>query len=215
MKTVRLDNPENLTPRERYCTLVASYFAVGKRDATLKIMKRGMKNERLPERMFGELFLHLSLLLGFPAMLEGLMILRTIQRATNKGYERSVSANEASKQGRSILKRVYGNTLDLLLVNLKSLHGIVPEVIVRDVYGRIISRPGLSLREREIINVVVLSIQHLEQQLFSHIRGALRLRVDPKLLRTAILLAAKIAETDPSTSLQLLSSLAGSRKSPR
>ncbi len=178
-------------------------------------MKRGVRNERLPERLFSELFLHLSLLLGFPAMLEGLTMLRTIQMASNRRNERVVGANEASKQGRRILKRVYGNTLDQLLVNLKSLHRIVPDVIVRDVYGRIISRAGLSLREREIINVVVLSIQHLQQQLFSHIRGALRLRVSPELLRTVIFLAAKIAKTDPSNSLQLLSSLAGSRKSNR
>ncbi len=212
MSKVRATKPRNLTTREWYCLLISSYFAAGKRDETAKIMRKGIKNEGLQERMFSELFLHLSLLLGFPTMLDAFAMLRTIAGKSVRPCKNPMNNGDTVKEGRKTLKRIYGNTVNRLLVNLKSLHDVVPDIIVRDVYGRIISRPGLSLREREIVNVVVLTIQHLDQQLYSHIRGALRLRVTSETLRSSILLATQIAGTDPGYSLQLLSSLSGSRK---
>jgi 4-carboxymuconolactone decarboxylase len=165
--------------------------------------------------MFSELFLHLSLLLGFPTMLEGLTTLRTIAAKPAAGPVKAERVALVKKRGMNKLQRIYGSTLNRLLANLRSLHDDVPEMIVRDVYGGIISRRGLSLCEREIVNVAVLSIQQLDQQLHSHIRGALALRVSKKSLRTVIIVAARIAQTDTEISLNLLSSLAGSRKSPR
>jgi alkylhydroperoxidase/carboxymuconolactone decarboxylase family protein YurZ len=41
-------------------------------------------------------------------------------------------------------------------------------------YGRVMSRPGLDLPLRELCVVAVLSGQHVEPQLESHLRGALR-----------------------------------------
>ncbi len=165
--------------------------------------------------MFSELFLHLSLLLGFPTMLEGLTTLRAVATKPTATSVKTESVVLVMKRGKDVLKRIYGSALNQLLANLGSLHDDVPEMIVRDVYGRIISRRGLSLREREIVNVTVLSIQQLDQQLYSHIRGALALHVSKKSLRTVISLAARIAHADPGISLNLLSSLAESRKSIR
>jgi 4-carboxymuconolactone decarboxylase len=169
----------------------------------------------MQERMFSELFLHLSLLLGFPTMLEGLTTLRTIAAKPAAGPVKAERIALVKKRGMNKLRRIYGSTLNRLLANLRSLHEDVPEMIIRDVYGRTVSRRGLSLREREIVNVAVLSIQQLDQQLHSHIRGALALRVSRKSLRRIINMAARIAHTDPKISLNLLSSLARSRKSSR
>ena len=41
-------------------------------------------------------------------------------------------------------------------------------------YGKVLSRKGLSLKERELCIVSVLSILRFEDQLYSHISGAVR-----------------------------------------
>jgi alkylhydroperoxidase/carboxymuconolactone decarboxylase family protein YurZ len=210
-----LNIPERFTKREWYCVLIATHLTVDRRSEVSRLIEKGIRKDGVPERLFSELFLHLSLLLGFPTMLEGLSMLRTIVAKSGTSSRKSARGTLVTKRGRKTLERVYGSTLDRLLTNLRSLHDIVPDVIVRDVYGRIISRRGLSLREREIVNVVVLSIQRLDQQLYSHIRGALRVQVSEETLRVAIRTAARIARTSPRTSLNLLASLAGSKKSLR
>jgi alkylhydroperoxidase/carboxymuconolactone decarboxylase family protein YurZ len=210
-----LIRPKQLTKREWYGVLIATYFTVGRRTMASHIIERGIKYDLLPEYLFSELFLHLSLLLGFPTMLEGLTILRAIAAKSSTSKKESASTSVVMKRGRKTLERIYGTTLNRLLANLQHLHDDVPDVIVRDVYGRIIARRGLTLREREIINVVVLSTQRLNQQLYSHIRGALRLHVTEESLRAVIQTAARITRTSPRTSMELLSSLARPRKSSR
>jgi len=41
-------------------------------------------------------------------------------------------------------------------------------------YGKVMGRKGLSLKKRELNNVVVLTVLKFEDQLYSHINGAFR-----------------------------------------
>ncbi len=214
-KQPKLVKPNHLSEREWYCVLIASYFAVGRREAAKQVLSDAFKRKRIPESLISELFLHLSLLLGFPSMLEGIAALRSVAPKTKTSRRPTLSGDQVMKRGLISLKRVYGRTLERLLTNLNALHDAVPDMIVRDVYGKIISRPGLSLREREVVNVVVLSIQRLDEQLYSHIRGALRLNVSEASLRVAIRTASRISRSDLQVPLTLLSSLAKSRRSIR
>ena len=199
---------EILTTREYHAVLVAALFAVGRREEAAEFVEHGIRSDRLPRRLFEELFLHLSLLLGFPSMLDGLARLREISSVDTK-HRRGIQESEKSvkNRGEKTFARIYGKTTDRLIANLGALHESVPSVIVRDAYGRIISRRGMSLGEREIVNVVVLSIQKLDRQLFSHLRGALRAGVRPATLRSAIILGSRKAGTIPRTALKMLSVL--------
>ncbi len=114
--------------------------------------------------------------------------------------------------GRQTIRRLYGKTTDRLIENLRNLHEQVPSIVVRDAYGRIIARKGMSLREREIVNVVVLSIQNLNRQLYSHLRGAMRVGVTRVALHDAILLASRATGMNPRTPLEMLASLTASRR---
>ncbi len=191
--------------------LIACYFAVGMRNKSLPILRRGLRDRRLTERSLAEVFLHLSLLLGFPTMLEGLAMLRSVMGDAKTSHTNKLSDKDRFARGTTVLKRVYGRMYDRLLANLKSVHPELPELITRDVYGRIISRPGLSLKDREVINVAVLTIQELHEQLYSHIRGALRLGVSAKNIERVILMSSRIGGTDPARSLSMLSKLIASR----
>jgi 4-carboxymuconolactone decarboxylase len=208
MKTSQPRKPGSLTTREYYAVLIAALFAAGRRDEAAALVERGLQKDLIPERFVRELFLHLSLLLGFPSMLDGLSRLRDVSDRTVTGRAtRREQEGDVVRRGNKTLRRIYGKATDRLLANLATLHEIVPSVIVRDAYGRIISRPGMSLREREIVNVVVLSIQKLDRQLYSHLRGALRVGVQPRALKECITLGTRAVRSSQDTALNLLSSL--------
>ena len=63
---------------------------------------------------------------------------------------------------------------------MAGFHPELAEWILDDGYGRVLSRPGLSIRERELIVVAVLSALRLPKQLESHVRGALRVGATPR-----------------------------------
>ncbi len=57
---------------------------------------------------------------------------------------------------------------------MERLHPALAEGILEEGYGRVLSRPGLSPRERELILVPVLAATRAWRQLPGHLRGARR-----------------------------------------
>lgn len=57
---------------------------------------------------------------------------------------------------------------------MRSYHPALAVWIEEFGYGRVLARPGLSFRERELLAVAVLAALRLEPQAESHVRGALR-----------------------------------------
>ena len=53
-------------------------------------------------------------------------------------------------------------------------------------YGKVLSRPGLGIVERELANVAFLMGEDYEQQLHSHMRGALNVGATEELLKTVV-----------------------------
>lgn len=63
---------------------------------------------------------------------------------------------------------------------MKGFHPDLADWILEEGYGRVLSRGVLSIRERELIIVAVLSALRLPLQLESHLRGALRVGATPR-----------------------------------
>jgi 4-carboxymuconolactone decarboxylase len=61
-----------------------------------------------------------------------------------------------------------------MIGRMAGFHPDLADWILADGYGRVLSRPGLPIRERELIVVAVLAALKLPKQLESHVRGALR-----------------------------------------
>jgi 4-carboxymuconolactone decarboxylase len=68
---------------------------------------------------------------------------------------------------------VYGRAYHKLLVNLRTLHPALEDLVLVDAYGKVIGRPGLDLKRRELTTVAALAVLGTAQQLHSHLRGAL------------------------------------------
>ncbi|HEY5614592.1 MAG TPA: carboxymuconolactone decarboxylase family protein [Bacteroidota bacterium] len=191
-----------MTQREKTSVTLAALYALNKRNDALRVLER---NGHSPHHLV-ELFFHLSLLLGFPSMLDGmekLAILGLLPRNSSRG-----TRTKAYRQrGLKTLRRVYGAQTDKLLKSLKSIQPGLPAIIVEDVYGKVIARSGMTLRERELVNVTVLTIQGLNRQLHSHVRGALRVGVTPASLRDVLRFLARRYRVNVSAARELLSQL--------
>lgn len=78
------------------------------------------------------------------------------------------------RRGEALCRRIYGPVYDRMIARMAGFHPELAEWILADGYGRVLSRPVLSIRERELIVVAVLSALRLPRQLESHVRGAMR-----------------------------------------
>jgi 4-carboxymuconolactone decarboxylase len=72
-----------------------------------------------------------------------------------------------------VCRAVYGRAYHKLLVNLRALHPALEDLVLVDAYGKVIGRPGLDLKRRELTTIAATAVLGAAQQLHSHLRGAL------------------------------------------
>src|SRR5207237_1187388 len=68
---------------------------------------------------------------------------------------------------------VSGRAYPKLLLNLRALHPALEDLVLVDACGKVIGRPGLDLKRRELATVAAIAVLGTAQQLHSHLRGAL------------------------------------------
>lgn len=124
----------------------------------------------LPVRAIREAFLQLILFAGYPRAINALFLL---PRATG---ERPTGGTVASRRraGERLCRAIYGRDFAPLLRNMALLHPALAEGILEEGYGRVLSRKGLTPRERELILVPLLAALGAWRQLPGHLAGALR-----------------------------------------
>ena len=98
------------------------------------------------------------------------------------------------ERGREKLREVHG---DRSLATVESL-GDLGRLIVQVAYGEVYSRPGLSLRERQIASVAALVATGRSSQLPVHLRSSLRAGLTADELREVIIQTATIAGFPPA-----------------
>lgn len=89
-------------------------------------------------------------------------------------------------RGAALCRRVYGDSYARLMERMEGLHPELAAWILEDGYGRVLSRPGLTGRERELLAVAALAATPgAGPQLESHERGARRLGATAAEVRAA------------------------------
>src|SRR5213595_2463712 len=78
-----------------------------------------------------------------------------------------------AQRGSTVCAAVYGRAYHKLLLNLRALHPALEDLVLVDAYGKVIGRPGLDLKRRELCTVAAIAVLGAAQQLHSHLRGAL------------------------------------------
>lgn len=110
---------------------------------------------------------------GYPAALEGLRVLQEVwpgrARRTREG-----GVADWRRRGERLSRRVYGGVFPKLLLRVRAMHPDMAVWMVEQGYGRVLSRPGLPARLRELVAVTVLAAGGWQRQLHSHLLGAVR-----------------------------------------
>ncbi len=123
-----------------------------------------------------ELILQSYIFVGFPRALNAA---REWRRAS--GIAAPASDPEAHdedrelwrKRGEATCKIVYGATYDRLRSNIRALHPALDEWMIVEGYGKLLGRPALDLRRRELCIVATCAVLEQDRQLHAHLMGAL------------------------------------------
>jgi 4-carboxymuconolactone decarboxylase len=122
-----------------------------------------------------ELILQSYIFVGFPRALNAA---REWRRAS--GIAAPAADPEASgadqelwrRRGEATCKVIYGSTYDRLRSNIRALHPALDEWMIVEGYGKLLGRPALDLRRRELCIVAVCAVLEQDRQLHAHLRGA-------------------------------------------
>jgi 4-carboxymuconolactone decarboxylase len=98
------------------------------------------------------------------------------------------------ERGREKLREVPG---ERSLASIESL-GELGELIIQVAYGEVYSRPGLTLRERQIASVAALVATGRSSQLPVHLRSSLKAGLSAEEIQEVIIQTATIAGFPPA-----------------
>jgi 4-carboxymuconolactone decarboxylase len=142
----------------------------------------------VPTGWVEEAILQSYLFAGFPRTLNATREWRRISGVAAPAAEElpAPDLERWRQQGEATCELVYGKFYDKLRHNIHSLHPALDDWMVVEGYGKILSRPGLELRLRELCIVASCVAAGQDRQLHSHLHGALNTESTPKELSTAL-----------------------------
>jgi 4-carboxymuconolactone decarboxylase len=123
-----------------------------------------------------ELILQTYLFVGFPAALTAARMWRGI--LGHPAVETDILAEPVrlrawEERGENVCRTVYGTAYEKLRSNVSAIHPALDRWMVSEGYGKVLGRPGFDLVYRELCIVGLLAAGKWDEQLFSHLRGAL------------------------------------------
>ncbi len=135
---------------------------------------------KVPPLMVDEAILMAIVAVGFPRTLVGMRAWRRTaigdrlsaigEPAPGADYRRH---EEWTRQGEETCRIVYGSNYERLRETVRQLHPALDGWMITEGYGRTLSRPGLTLRQRELLMVAMCAVLDVPHQLHSHLKGAL------------------------------------------
>src|SRR5918999_1502747 len=151
-------------------------------EADIRAAMVRVTNSNVPPVWIEELILQTYLFGGFP---RGLNAMREWRRASGRRAperdegERLDGTAAWARQGEQTCRTVYGEMYDRLRVNIRELHPALDAWMIVEGYGKLLSRPGLDLKRRELCVVAACAVLEQDRQLHSHLHGALNAGATP------------------------------------
>jgi 4-carboxymuconolactone decarboxylase len=122
-----------------------------------------------------EIILQSYLFAGFPRALNAMRGWRaaTGARAPHEELAHPEDFDRWRTQGERTCAIVYGDAYERLRRNVRVLHPALDDWMIVEGYGKVLSRPGLELKTRELAVVAACAGARQQRQLHSHLHGAL------------------------------------------
>jgi 4-carboxymuconolactone decarboxylase len=171
---------------KKYLLSLICAAAVLRLDAKLEELILLARGKRIPNSKLYEALLQNYLFAGYPSAIISLKIFNKHIRFRAKTSADDMNLYHFRTRGEINCKAIYGKKYDKLIANVKSFSPELSEWLVLEGYGKVLGREGLSLKERELCIVSVLTALKFEDQLYSHINGAFRVGAKEKELEQII-----------------------------
>lgn len=130
---------------------------------------------QVPGLWVEELLLQSFLNVGYPLALVAFGVWRDVAGPNPEPSEAIAHPDweRWTKRGVDACGEVYGRTFHKLMLNLRALHPAIEPLVVVDAYGKLLARPGLDSKRRELCTLAAIAMQNAPRQLHAHFRGAL------------------------------------------
>src|SRR3989441_1096656 len=153
---------------------VAAAIALGD-DAALRDRMKAARGAGVPALWMEELLLQSLLNVGYPLTLVGSGVWGEGGVPVEERGEPIAHAvwPQWVERGAKACAAVYGRTYHKLLLNLRALHPALEPLVVVDAYGKVLGRPGLDAKRRELCTLAAIAMLNAPRQLHAHLRGAL------------------------------------------
>lgn len=160
-----------LSPAVAAAALALAHAAAGRLD-DLEDVYRAALAIGVPVEVLREGALSAHLFCGFPRAIEAFR--RLDVAAGGLPPPPDDDRTETTFSGSSLFERIYGEQAAAVRGILRRFHPVFEAAVLEDAYGRILARPSMEARTRELLAVCALTAARLPLQLESHLRGALR-----------------------------------------
>lgn len=130
-----------------------------------------------------ETLLQLILFAGFARAINAFRVLREFVPGSSAP---GPSPPAVRRRGEALCRRIYGPVYARMISRMRSYHPDLAAWILEDGYGKVLSRPGLSSRERELLVLPVLAALDVPLQLRSHVDGAARVGATKREIRAVL-----------------------------
>lgn len=192
-----------LSKETNFLIQTTSCIAANKLNKLPALLKRA-KSAKVKPRKIYEAILQTYLFCGFPAVIESLKAFNNV--FNYKADEYNVINIKSS--GERVCKIIYGSNYHKLLKNMSSISPDLKNWMIQEGYGKVLSRPFLTLKQREHINVSILCTSYFPVQLLSHLIGAINAGSNTHELKEVINLTKPYnRKANISKALKVLSSI--------
>jgi len=177
--------------------------ALGTRDA--EAVRRALEEARgaADAAAVEEVILQSHLFVGFPDALNALGAWREVSGLPAPPASGEDPAGWEAR-GEEVCETVYGANYRKLRENVRALHPDFEGWMVAGGYGRVIGRPGLELKTRELCIAALLAVWNVPRQLHSHLRGALNAGASVVEVEQAVQVACSFVDGDAAVRVHSL-----------
>ena len=200
----------------RHLVRIAASIA-GADEQTTRIVMEAASGQVLSAAV-DEVILQSYLFAGFPRALNAARMWRSVSGIAAPAHDPSAELENGSEwveRGEKTCEIVYGESYGLLRENIRDLHPALDAWMITDGYGKVLSRPDLDLKTRELCIVAACAASGQQRQLHSHLHGALNAGASgEEVSATLDALADLVGDSDLSRYRGLLSRVLARRHPP-
>ena len=180
----------SLAPRVRCLVRIAGAIAGADESTVRAVMSEAVNADSgVDPTAIDEIILQSYLFAGFPRALNAARTWRSLSGIAAPERDAESEAgdlDEWRERGLETCETVYGDSYDRLRRNIRQLHPALDEWMIVDGYGKVLSRPGVDLRTRELCVVAACAVAGQQRQLHSHLHGALNAGATPEEVRSVL-----------------------------